>query len=218
MQKSSHHRMALSVDPARKRYFWVRHGEAQHNVVINAAKEAGNHVMLAEGRGILDPSLTETGRSQAGCLRESIGRLGVALDVVVTSPMVRALETTDIAFRGTQVLILATSLHTETGIKVEGDDVAGQNCQKGSSADAQMAKFPNIDFKHVEQEGNWISDENEEAYFHPLTAEERLEPFRDWLQSLPFENILIIGHSGFFKRFLTQDVKMGNCEIIERSL
>ena len=28
---------------ANKRFFWVRHGEAEHNIVINAAKEAGDN-------------------------------------------------------------------------------------------------------------------------------------------------------------------------------
>lgn len=174
--------------------------------------------MIAKGRGILDPTLTETGRSQAEELRKSVVELG-PFDAVVTSPMTRALQTTAIAIESLDgVPILVTSLHTETGISVDGDDVAGQPCQRGSSLESLREKFPHMDFSPVEQDAQWISADGADGFFHPSTADERTTLFTQWLQELPFARVLVIGHSGFFKRYLAQDVKMGNCEIVERPL
>lgn len=123
-----------------RRFFWARHGQAEHNVLIDAGRKA-------EGRGLLDPPLTEAGREQAAGLAASLAALSLPeqgaeavadgiqsqVDVVVTSPMTRALETAEIAVGTAEVPVIVTSLHTETGIPQPGDEVAGQNCQKGSS-------------------------------------------------------------------------------------
>jgi broad specificity phosphatase PhoE len=43
--------------PVGPRFFFIRHGEGEHNALIAAGHKA-------EGRGVLDPKLTEAGRAQ----------------------------------------------------------------------------------------------------------------------------------------------------------
>ena len=48
---------------------------------------------------------------------------------------------------------------------------------------------------------------------------DRVGPFRDFLNGLPADkDILIVGHSGFYKKFLGQDQKMNNCEVVTRGI
>lgn len=239
---------------------WARHGQAEHNVLIDAGRKA-------EGRALLDPPLTALGLEQARGLAGSLAQVvqggeleeapAVALsslvDAVVTSPMTRALETVEAAFGPEPpVPVLVTSLHTETGIPQEGDEVAGTPCQKGSPLpelevrggqgrrgqasvshpgrgsfmkcaipwalnDVVQARFPGFDFSAVHADGQWQCADETSGYFHPLAAPERLRLFRDWLEALPFGRILVVGHSGFFKRFLGGS-KMKNCQAMAMPL
>uniref|UniRef100_A0A7S2WF80 Uncharacterized protein n=1 Tax=Rhizochromulina marina TaxID=1034831 RepID=A0A7S2WF80_9STRA len=205
---------------AEKRLFvWARHGQAEHNVLIDAG-------MKTEGRGVLDPPLTDLGRDQAVGLQQSLvaALLGTEegplpplsdlVDAVVTSPMSRALETTQAAFGSAPAVpVLVTSLHTETGVPVPGDEVAGQNCQKGSALPGLMSRFPNFDFTSVQEDGQWQCADEACGFFHPMPALERLLLFREWLEALPYQRVLVVGHSGFFKRFLGGS-KMQNCQAI----
>eukprot|EP01060_Flectonema_neradi_P034328 TRINITY_DN5995_c0_g1_i2.p1 TRINITY_DN5995_c0_g1~~TRINITY_DN5995_c0_g1_i2.p1 ORF type:complete len:155 (+),score=12.39 TRINITY_DN5995_c0_g1_i2:59-523(+) len=79
----------------------IRHGQATHNVLINRSKSSEFPVdecleIRAKGYGVLDPGLTTTGKWQAlslkthPCLSE--------LDILVTSPLRRALQTAHLGF------------------------------------------------------------------------------------------------------------------------
>jgi broad specificity phosphatase PhoE len=48
--------------------FFVRHGEAEHNPLIVKGKAEANDAVLAEGRSILNPRLTDMGKEQAAGL------------------------------------------------------------------------------------------------------------------------------------------------------
>jgi broad specificity phosphatase PhoE len=82
----------------RKQLWIVRHGQAAHNPRAEAAKEAGcshdeflEHMRLDD---VLDAPTTELGKAQARELRamHSLSHL----ELIVSSPLSRALETADI--------------------------------------------------------------------------------------------------------------------------
>ena len=67
-------------------------------------------------------------------------------------------------------------------------------------------------------EAQWTTD-GRGGSFHPLGVAERLELFRTFLHGLPEDAaVLVVGHSGFWKKFLGQDQKMANCELVERAV
>jgi len=106
--------------------YLIRHGEASHNVVEARAKAAAKAEVIAEGldpgspeakariedarqkvledASLFDPPLSEEGRRMAADARDLIRRSiegGVpAPEVVLTSPLQRALETTALIFSG----------------------------------------------------------------------------------------------------------------------
>ena len=183
---------------ARTTYFFTRHGEAQHNVAA----------VKAEGRKLLDPELTDLGREQASLL----GKRLKGLSVVVTSPLTRALQTTVLIVKEMPgVKVLVTALHTENGMAVEGDEVAGENCQRGRRTEDLREAFPDFDFSTL---SDWTSEDGR-AYFHPLNVAERIDKFKLFLRDIEGESILVVGHSGFYRRFLGGS-KLKNCEVITR--
>merc|ERR1712079_651055 len=132
------------------RFFFTRHGEAIHNPLINAKRKA-------EGRAILDPELTDLGIKQAKTLQEQVKQQVPEIAVVITSPLTRALQTTQLAF-GSDVKVVVTPLHTESGFAVEGDPVAGNPCQRGKAATELQQQFPpQWDWSALEDESLWTT-------------------------------------------------------------
>lgn len=196
---------------------FTRHGEAAHNVLINSGKKEGNIEAIKLGRALFDPSLTSRGLSQAVALAESLAAHPVSL--IVTSPLQRALETTELVWRHIpDIRVIVSSLHTENGMVVQGDDVAGEPCQLGKSVDEMRSTFPAAwDFSALDNTATWCRRTDYDGFFHPLRVEARIDLFSDFLRSLGDINILVIGHSGFYTRFLGGP-KMANCEIVQREL
>lgn len=193
-------------------FSFVRPGEAAHNVLINGGSEAGGHALL-------DPALTAHGRAQAAALAEELREPQRQYDVVVTSPLARALETAAaIARTQDAVSVIVTPLHTENGIPLAGDTAAGAPCRRGASADDLVARYPSDwDFSALRDGRAWATDGA--GWFYPAPVEARLPRFRQFLEALPLgKDILVVGHSGFFEKLLGQDQAVGNCEILTRGL
>eukprot|EP00754_Rhynchopus_humris_P020810 Rhum_TRINITY_DN14715_c3_g1::Rhum_TRINITY_DN14715_c3_g1_i1::g.111178::m.111178 len=77
----------------------VRHGQAGHNVFLDAARETSGEErdeLRARGYSLRDPLLTPAGREQSARLRGAWD--GRSVDLLVASPMRRALETAELGF------------------------------------------------------------------------------------------------------------------------
>jgi hypothetical protein len=125
-----------------KTVYFVRHGEAIHNV---AAKNK-----TGEGNPYLDPALTDApltplGQEQARALAPASSAL--QLDVVLTSPLVRAVETACLGFPAqleAGVPFLAVELCREQ---------IGQNlCDARRPKAIAAAAFPRVDLSGVAEE------------------------------------------------------------------
>mgnify|MGYP002060725572 CR=1 FL=1 len=162
---------------------------------------------------MLDPALTEAGEAQASELAEALRPSERQFDIVVTSPLCRALQTASkIAETQDAVEVIVTSLHTETAMP------PADPCQRGS-LDASMIsqKYPRFDVARIRQPRDWLCADG--GWFAPRAAEYRLEECRAFLNALPpHRDVLVVGHAGFFKRLFGEDQKMGNCEVVSRGL
>lgn len=187
-------------------FSFARHGEAQHNKLIRDGRDR-------EGRALLDPALTEAGEAQACQLAEALRPPERQFDIIVTSPLCRALQTASkIAETQDDVEIIVTSLHTETAMP------PADPCQRGSrDAQAISEKYPRFDVARIRTPRDWLCADG--GWFAPRPAEARLAEFREFLNALPpHKDVLVVGHAGFFKRLFGEDQKMGNCEVVTRAL
>lgn len=190
--------MKAAAEQVERSYSFVRHGEAEHNELTAKG-------LKAEGKAILDPRLTAKGRGQAEKLAASIQE--GSFDVIVSSPLSRALETASILSQN-KTPVIVTSLHTETGKK--------SRCQMGRNLRELKGSFPTFDFSGVERRDEWVPSSSPNGFIHPKDAEDRLHAFRGWLRALPEGRVLVVGHSGFFNRLL--GAKLGNCKVTEASI
>ncbi|KAF5964043.1 histidine phosphatase superfamily, clade-1 [Fusarium bulbicola] len=161
----------------------VRHGQAVHN--------------LGEANNVLpDTDLTPLGQEQARSLISKHPELA-NVDLIVSSPLRRTLQTTLLGFssqleRGLQIVALP-----------EVQEVSDLNCDTGSDISVIRAEFQQqpVDFSLVEpgwevKEGKWAPAID--------SILERARAARQWLSERPESEIVVVTH-GCFLHFFTDD-------------
>ena len=124
-------RMADAADASAKDVYFIRHGEAAHNVAPRPW-----------GEELVDARLTAVGRQQAAGLVPQAAC--VTLDVVIVSPLVRAIETATIGL----------AAHLERGVPFVVEELCreqlGPNLpDKRRPKHALAAAHPALDFNAV---------------------------------------------------------------------
>lgn len=161
--------------------YLVRHGEAEHNV---------SHDLT-----IPDPHLTPKGIEQA----KGVTKLfeSTPIDLIVTSPLYRTLETTMVAFKDT----------IERGVPVialsDAQEVADVPADTGSPRSQIEKQFPAVNFDLLAE--NWYEKIGINAGT-PTAHQARFERLRSWLwayaQESGAKNIVLVGHHGVFRRMV----------------
>lgn len=171
----------------------IRHGQS----VFNAAFDAVTRIDPM----VFDAPLSPTGREQAAALRAEVHGLGV--EIVVTSPLTRAIETTLGAFGPDHAPVRVEPLHRER-LEHSGD--------VGRSPVELARDFPGLAFDHLDDPW-WHTDGS-----HPraivIESEPvllaRVEGFRAWLAARPERVIAVVGHGTFLHRLTGHHFR--NCE------
>ena len=118
-----------------KKLYFVRHGQAEHNV--NAAD---NYALPR------DAPLTEDGIAQARHLRHKLLALaeseGLHFDLAVSSPLTRAIQTARVTLEGMDIPLSITPLISER---------LCEPCDLGTTTSELAARFPGVDFKDLEE-------------------------------------------------------------------
>ena len=83
-----------------KQVYFIRHGQAQHNPRAEAAKESGcsheTFLELMRQDDVLDAPLTDLGKQQAIHTRQRYNTALAHVQLIVSSPLSRALQTADL--------------------------------------------------------------------------------------------------------------------------
>lgn len=157
-----------------------------------------------------DAPLSELGHEQVRRTRELLRNR--AIDLVVTTPLTRALQTTSGLFADhpSQPAILVEPMHRE---RVEN------SCDVGRHPAVLSKAFPSLAFGHLPEVWWHTHDRPDErgVCIEPLElVEARAEAFRRFLVQRPERVIAVVGHGTFFLK-LTGRV-LANCEVVEVSL
>ena len=186
---------------ARKAVYCIRHGESTFNAAYCASGVDPLH---------RDAPLTEEGHRQ---VREARERLrGIAFELVVTSPLTRALQTTTGLFADhpARPALLVEALHREHG---------GSSCDIGRPPALLTAEFPHFTLDHL-PEVWWHADGEPDQHgicYEPVERlQERVEAFRDWLRARPERTIAVVGHGTFFYHFTGE--WLANCQVLPLDL
>ena len=191
-------------EPPPRMVSFVRHGEAEHN-----ARRGQPNAM-----SVLDPALTRRGEEQARELAAAVRDSGRSFDVVVTSPLRRAMQTAKLAFGHLEAdgcEFVVSPLHTESGRRYRA--------QQGRSRSTLRSEFPTWDFSGLVSVGpeaslTWTTAARGGAgYMHPKPPSRRLGQFRRFLLALErSKRVVVVGHSGTLLKLVGR--KMKNCEMV----
>ncbi len=171
----------------------IRHGQSTFNE---------HYERTGQDPGHFDARLTPLGEQQALQAREELA--GAEFDIVVSSPLTRAIQTTHGIFGHRGLPVHVTCRHRE---KLES------SCDVGRSPMHLKAEFPHLDFDHLNDP--WWHHEPAVATgfaVEPLHVfEGRVAAFRDWLHAHEAQRIAVIGHGTFFHALTGE--WMRNCEV-----
>ncbi|KAL5847103.1 hypothetical protein ACOSQ3_010627 [Xanthoceras sorbifolium] len=195
----------------------VRHGQGIHNV----EGEKGNHVLLSEE--LLDAQLSPLGWQQVDNLRKQVQSCGLAktIDLVITSPMSRTLQTALGVFGSEEI---TNGFDVDSSMAANGENggpcakstfncppivavelcrerLGVHPCDKRRSISEYQSLFPVIDFKLIESEDDnlWKADTREP--FDEVAA--RGINFINWLWTRQEKEIAVVSHGIFLQQTLT---------------
>ena len=205
-----------------KRIHFVRHGQALHNVNAERMRAEGcsyeEFIAQMQADDAFDADLTSKGRADADACSASCRDVQKTIELVVASPLSRALETADRVFpdsslpnaRGNRVCL-------ETIREINGLLLNGKRREKQEL----VRKFPcwNFDAIATEEDGTWKPDALEDEQ----SVLDRAHDTLAWIWNRPERSIALVGHGGIFGLMLNDHPaikvspstmrRFANCEV-----
>lgn len=184
---------AANIDKLHKKnVFCIRHGTAYHNTMFKTMGPKAYSI-------IRDTALTDRGIAEAIQLKDNWKEIK-NIDLVITSPLLRTLQTTSIIFKDVDVKKIAIDELLEY-------PQSEQICNMRSDIDYLNKLFPSISFDNiydnVSKEWEYIDfDEKHEK----LKLEKRIENFKKFLSNRDEQNIAVVGHSSYFNYMINNFV------------
>ena len=170
-----------------KTIYCIRHGIARHNILYPMIQE-----QAYRGKENIDTKLTEVGKKQAEKLKE-IWYERNEVELVITSPLSRTLETASILFKDTKVPILAQELLREYPLGIDTPN-------KRASRTELIKKYPEVDFSYILSNIDPLWKEHETEL--PENLKKRVQQTKEWLHQRPEKIIALVGHSTFLHELL----------------
>lgn len=205
---------ARVVDAAPARIVLLRHGQSLGNI----APRHGPHRF---DPALRDATLSDLGMAQAHQMRAALfEESGDWPDLVVTSPLRRALMTACILLQGCPGVPIhvradiAESDSNNSGIHGIAKPPLPENVGRPlreMRADPQLLaqpRFATVDFSAVPED--WHDDAAHGARGIAV-SEERHEAFCRWLATRPERYIVVVGHHNTFQRLLRVRQRIENC-------
>ena len=164
----------------KKKVYGIRHGEAWHNALhpVMGEKAFTDHQ---------DTSLTTTGMVQA------VQNRGLPVELVLVSPLMRALQTAELMFPMTPKVALEC---------LKEYPQAGELCNKRSARTSLQFLFPHISFTNLKTE----EDETFGTVDPDMLVELQCDEIRRRLRLRPEHRIALVTHSSWLKIYMGSDV------------
>jgi glucosyl-3-phosphoglycerate phosphatase len=184
-----------------KRIHFIRHAQSEHNARFEAADD---ELAVRHDPCLRDAPLTVLGKGQARALQEEVAALR-EIELVVVSPLTRAVQTTLAAFADHPAPRIVHDLPREH---------LQSFCDIGRPPAALIRDFPTLAFDHLADPW-WHVGENGGGPFAPEPEDvlaARVVGFADWLSARPEAEIAVVGHGGFLRHMTGH--AFGNAERI----
>lgn len=198
------HKLTSFMASERKVHF-VRHAESMFNEIHHR----NLNLPAPRDLSLIDATLSATGKLQAEKAKDEVAQLHV--DIAITSPFQRAIETCLIIHGDENVLVAPLCQERFESV-----------CDIGSTKTQLVKKYPSLDFSELQNDIWWYVGVSGSPVKNISTVEQviklwqskedttesaehlkaRAEKFYQFLIERPENNILVVSHSHFLKRFL----------------
>jgi broad specificity phosphatase PhoE len=175
----------------------IRHGQSEFNAAFDS--------IVRRDPMIFDPNLTELGRAQASALASDARWPGIEL--IVVSPLTRAIQTAQHVFKGHQAPWHVEPMHREK-CEHSGD--------VGRAPRLLAADFPHLAFHHLDDPW-WHHDPQRPdaiAVEPEPFLQARVSAFGRWLAGRAETKIAVVGHGTFLNRLT--GIAFKNCDVVTR--
>jgi broad specificity phosphatase PhoE len=177
----------------------LRHAQSAFNEV---------HVDGEPDPMLYDAPLSAHGQAQVTEARAAFKDL--RFDVIIVTPLTRALQTATGIFGGHDVPMEVEALHRE---------YLESSCDIGRHPRALSEDFPELAFDHLDAAWWYRESEDHNHIDLPVIVQEpmakfveRVAAFRTNLLARPEERVLVVGHATFFRQF-SGGKRFANCEL-----
>lgn len=217
---------AAAISPKTKQLWILRHGQATHNPRAEAARHNGcsyeEFIDLMRQDDSLDSELTELGKEQAMLVYEQTSeKLKGHLDLVVSSPLSRAIQTADLAVPFVKKRVILEDFREINGLLLNAQR------RRLSILQSQLFSHWNFDAIATEEDELWTPELESQ-----VDCSERGYQGLRWILQRPEEKILLVCHGGILRFTMTQhesvkiqdgrtlsatqkpvNARFGNCEL-----
>lgn len=179
-----------------KRIFFIRHGYSLHNQLYPKMGMGAFY-----DNEVIDSPLLNKGRQQAQELRnkESIYQyMNSKVELVLVSPLVRALETASIIFKDSKIPIICQEFLREY-------PNGKQTCNQRLQIVPRIKEYPSINFENIISNKDIYWNEDRHETIDELNK--RIDITKKYLMSRPEQTIAIVGHSSFIGQFKDNHIR-----------
>lgn len=180
------------------RIYLTRHAEAEHNATGDSM--------------IADALLTKLGEQQAARLGQVTPELQTKVELVVSSPLRRTLQTTAAGYKDA---ITRLGGHAKVLCLPQLQECNAVPCDTGSSRQVLEAQAPFAVFNLEHLTPDWTSKQDFYAP-DPASLESRAQWVRQFLRERPEQHIAVVAHGDFLRRLTREpDSYWANAEVRE---
>ena len=179
-----------------KTIYFVRHAEGIHNRDSREIPDFGTTLSLTEA--YRDSPLTPRGIEQCAALAEEVRGLAVPPEIVIVSPLRRAIHTAQLGFRPSASSspppppFLATELARER--------ISVHTCDWRRPRSEVAKEFPFVDLSEVatEEDEMWLHKEVTPAEYSSDACRARAAELLHWLLARPERTLAVVAHWVFY--------------------
>lgn len=192
----------LLSSPKFKTLYLVRHAQGIHNVVLEEKRGIDEIGDVHLSPKLFDAPLSPKGVQQVSEQHKQILESGLlnTIELVITSPLRRAMETAVGIFRGHKDINLSHNFPPIVALELCRERMGLYPCDRRESISTRRICFPEIDFTMVESDEDALWREEERENLEEVSA--RGFRFLKWLWERPEKEIAVVSHGIFLQQTL----------------
>ena len=226
-------KIANDLSNIHKTLYCLRHAQSEYNETVRNPKTwlKSDFWYNWFDPKIRDPLLSKHGNKQINKMSKQLDKCSFlssfGVELIVTSPLQRAINTMFGVLQNQSNIInkdkISIIAHHELREWVDTfGDIGTPKTKLIQKYNNNNNNNNNVDFSFIDNEIWWNQDiKSDESVIKKETTKnvnDRISSFKHWILKRPENNILIVGHSRWFRQFVGAMFKLNNCAMMKVEL